>query len=234
VALKEAIDNHKPFLDNKYSKWYMKLVSKDCNDDYVERHHILPKSLYPEYAKCKWNIVKLSARKHFIAHILLYKMFEHNTKGYGTMLKATRMMGRHSTDNRYMNSRLYETAKIKCSKYVSETQRWSEEHKKNISEKLKGIVRSPLSEEHKQKIRDGKKANHVPKIWMTKDEIQTKVIYENINDYLLSGWTKGRNGKHLTEEYRNKLKQHAIKQWQEVKASGYTNKSKNNRIQSCL
>jgi hypothetical protein len=45
----------------------------------------------------------------------------------------------------------------------------------------------------------------------------------------LSGWTKGRNGKHLTEEYRNKLKQHAIKQWQEVKASGYTNKSKNNR-----
>ncbi len=102
MALKKAIDNHKPFLDNKYSKWYMELVSKDCNDDYVERHHILPKSLYPEYAKCKWNIVKLSARKH------------------------------------------------------------------------------------------------------------------------------------LTEEYRNKLKQHAIKQWQEVKASGYTNKSKNNRIQSCL
>jgi hypothetical protein len=38
----------------------------------------------------------------------------------------------------------------------------------------------------------------------------------------------------LTEEYRNKLKQHAIKQWQEVKASSFTNKSKNNRIQSCL
>ena len=115
MALKEDIDNHKPFLDNKYSKWYMELVSKDCNDDYVERHHILPKSLYPEFTKCKWNIVKLSARKHFIAHMLLYRMFEHNTKGYGTMLKATRMMGRHSTDNRYMNSRLYETARIKCS-----------------------------------------------------------------------------------------------------------------------
>jgi hypothetical protein len=26
VALKEAIDNHKPFLDNKYSKWYMELL----------------------------------------------------------------------------------------------------------------------------------------------------------------------------------------------------------------
>jgi hypothetical protein len=64
---------------------------------------------------------------------------------------------------------------------------------------------------------------------MTKDEIQTKVIYENINDYLLSGWTKGTSRKHLTEEYCNKLKQHAIKQWQEVKASGFTNKSKNNR-----
>jgi hypothetical protein len=60
------------------------------------------------------------------------------------------------------------------------------------------------------------------------------VAGSGINDYLLSGWTKGTSKKHLTEEYRNKLKQHAIKQWQEVKASGYTNKSKNNRIQSCL
>jgi hypothetical protein len=36
----------------------------------------------------------------------------------------------------------------------------------------------------------------------------------------LSGWTKGTSKKHLTEEYRNKLKQHAIKQWQEVKVTG--------------
>jgi hypothetical protein len=234
VALKDVIESDNPFLDNKYTKWYMELISKDCNDDYVERHHILPKSLYPEYAKCKWNIVKLSARKHFIAHILLYKMFEHNTKGYGTMLKATRMMGRHSTNNRYMNSRLYETAKIKCSKYVSETQRWSEEHKKKISDKLKGIIRGPMSEEAKKKMVASKKAKHVPKIWMNKDEIQTKVRYEKINDYLLSGWTKGTSRKHLTEDYKLKMKQNAIKQWQEVKASGYKTKSKNNRIQSCL
>jgi hypothetical protein len=234
VALKEVIDNHNPFLDNKYTKWYMELISKECDDDYVEKHHILPRSLYPEFTKCKWNIVKLSARKHFIAHMLLYRMFEHNSKGYGTMLKATTMMNMHNTDNRYMNSRLYETAKIKCSKYVSETQRWSEEHKKKISEKLKGIVRGPMSEESKKKMVASKKAKHVPKIWMNKDGIQTKVIYENINDYLLNGWTKGTSKKHLTEDYKLKMKQNAIKQWQEIKSSGYTTKSKNNRIQSWL
>ena len=84
------------------------------------------------------------------------------------------------------------------------------------------------------KMISSKKANHVPKIWMTKDGIQTKVIYENINDYLLNGWTKGTSRKHLTEDYSRKMKQNAIKQWQELKSSGYTTKSKNNRIQSCL
>jgi len=61
-----------------------------------------------------------------------------------------------------------------------------------------------------------------------------EVIYEKISNYLLNGWTKGTSRKHLTEDYSRKMKQNAIKQWQEVKASGFINKSKNNRIQSWL
>ncbi len=57
--LQEAINLHKPFLDNKYTKWYLELVSKNSNNDYVERHHILPKCLFPEYKRSCWNIVKL-------------------------------------------------------------------------------------------------------------------------------------------------------------------------------
>jgi len=37
-------------------------------------HHILPKSLYPEFAKKRWNLVRLSLEEHFNAHVLLAKM----------------------------------------------------------------------------------------------------------------------------------------------------------------
>jgi len=37
-------------------------------------HHILPKSLYPEFAKKRWNFVRLSLEEHFHAHVLLAKM----------------------------------------------------------------------------------------------------------------------------------------------------------------
>ena len=225
MSLTEAIEIHNPFVDNKYTKWYMEIVSQECNDEYTEKHHILPKSLFPEYKNSSWNIVKLSARKHFISHMLLFRMFKFNTKEYGSMLKASQMMGRHSTNNRYMNSRLYEVAKIKCSNYLSENQRWSEEHKQRISNtlKLKGIIRGPMSVEHKEKMIASKKARYVPKIWMNKNGIQNKVVYEKIDEYLLNGWTKGTSKKHLTEEYSEKMKNIALLQWKKLKASGYTN-----------
>lgn len=47
-----------------------------CNEsykgeEYSEKHHILPKILYPEYAKCEWNIVRLKYEDHIHAHKLL-------------------------------------------------------------------------------------------------------------------------------------------------------------------
>jgi hypothetical protein len=222
VALKEAINQHSPFVNNKYTKWYMEIVSKECNDDYVEKHHILPKCLFPEYDKCEWNLVKLSARKHFIAHMLLFRMFEKGTKSYGKMLSAAvRMKNHSSTDKRYLNSRLYEGVKLRVSQ-ANRQRKWSEEHKQMISKKITGIIRGPMSEEAKKKMVASKKANHVPKIWMNKNGIQTKVVYEKINDYLLDGWTKGTSKKHLTEEYSQKMRDGALLQWKKLKETGYT------------
>lgn len=225
--LQEAINLHNPFLDNKYTKWYLKLVSKNSNNDYVERHHILPKCLFPEYKRSSWNVVKLSAKQHFIAHILLYKMFEKNTKGYGKMLTASLRMKMHNTDNRYVNSKLYEQVKIKFGKYISETQRWSEEHKQRISQKLKGVVRGPMSEEAKQKMIASKKASHVPKIWMYKDNKETKVVYDKIDIFLVDGWKKGViKEKRFNENYRKKQSQKTYLQWEKQKEFGLTGKLK--------
>jgi hypothetical protein len=148
-------------------------------------------------------------------------MFEKNTKGYGKMLTASLRMKMHNTDNRYVNSKLYEQVKIKFGKYVSETQHWSEEHKQRISQKLKGIVRGPMSEEAKQKMIASKKASHVPKIWMYKGDKETKVVYDKINTFLSDGWTKGvLKEKRFNSQYKEKQSQKARLQWKKQKELG--------------
>jgi len=232
MALTEALELHKPFLNNKYAKWYMQIVSKESDESYTETHHILPKCLFPQYEKSKWNLVKLSARQHFIVHVLLVKIFEN--------LEAQRKMSwavqRLKGNNKYCNSRLYDIVRKRLSeigqseefkKKVSETKlsqnlKHSDEHKRKISESIKGIVRGPMSQEHKQKMIDSKKKKWVPKIWMNRDGIQTKVKIEEVENFLKNGWQKGTNKKHLTEEYKKVLSEKTKQQWQKVKLSGHT------------
>jgi hypothetical protein len=63
------------FIDNKYSKCYYRIIENRRNNPfngYVERHHIVPKSLGG--SNKKENIIALTAREHFICHRLLVKM----------------------------------------------------------------------------------------------------------------------------------------------------------------
>lgn len=39
-------------------------------------HHILPKSLFPQFARKKWNLVRLVLPEHFDAHVLLTKAMD--------------------------------------------------------------------------------------------------------------------------------------------------------------
>jgi hypothetical protein len=231
-SLHEAIEVHQPFRQNKYLNWYLNLVSKEYDDEYTEKHHILPKSLFPEYKTCSWNLIRLNARAHFIAHLLLPKILkelEHERK----MLWA---VNRFRAKGKYFNSRLYKKVKLRISEVgISAEQvervaakrrgkKHSEEHKNKISESLKSkkIVRGPMTEEHKRKMIESKKRNHVDKIWMHKDGIQTKVRLEEVDKYMMDGWEKGTKRTHVTEEYRQKFKKYATKQWQKVKETGHT------------
>lgn len=63
------------FEDSDSTKQYFELCSRDTNETkYFEKHHILPKSMWPEFEKSKWNLVRLSLNDHFTAHKLLSKM----------------------------------------------------------------------------------------------------------------------------------------------------------------
>lgn len=69
------------FLENKYTKWYFQLLENSKTKiytGYIEKHHIIPKSLGG--SNDKNNIVKLSAKEHFICHLLLVKMTDKDDK----------------------------------------------------------------------------------------------------------------------------------------------------------
>lgn len=96
-----------------YQKVYDQLVQKNHNfseGEYFETHHKLPKSLGG--SDDKTNLVNLTAREHYIAHLLLVKISEQSgdVKSYQKMLYAFNCMkwGRCKGERSFkFNSRLY-------------------------------------------------------------------------------------------------------------------------------
>lgn len=63
------------FINNKYTSIYYSIIEKSKNrkiSGYTEKHHIIPKSLGGSNKSN--NLVKLTAREHYICHILLVLM----------------------------------------------------------------------------------------------------------------------------------------------------------------
>jgi hypothetical protein len=63
------------YLPNKYTKWYNFIIKRAqirMLTSYTEKHHIVPKSMGGSNAK--ENLAILTAREHFVCHLLLVKM----------------------------------------------------------------------------------------------------------------------------------------------------------------
>jgi hypothetical protein len=77
------------FIKNKYHKWYLKIIKKARNrkllkDNYYEKHHIIPKSFKDTLLNFNFNfknnLVSLTAKEHYICHLLLTKFCIGNNK----------------------------------------------------------------------------------------------------------------------------------------------------------
>lgn len=84
---------------------------------YVEKHHICPKAndMFPEYksfTENPWNCVILTARQHFIAHMMLWKVYENSS--------MTLAFGIMSNCRTIKNSRIYQNIRRNYTKLVSE------------------------------------------------------------------------------------------------------------------
>ena len=154
------------FNNSKYTKIYHSIISNAQQrnvDGYVEKHHIVPRSLGG--SDDVTNLVRLTAREHFICHWLLTKMLD-NTHSKWKMINALGLMLWIENDNqqRYkVNSRLYEQLKKKHSEYKS----WAVSgerngmYGRNHTEEAKEAIRqkntgSTLTAEQKEKVRQAK------------------------------------------------------------------------------
>jgi len=90
------------YLQNKYTRCYYNIVERaKARDlpDYVETHHIIPKSLGGSNSND--NLVKLTAREHFICHWLLTKMLSDGKDRWRMMYafySFTRMSKNHARE----------------------------------------------------------------------------------------------------------------------------------------
>lgn len=86
-------------LQNRYTKWYISIINKAINRTdyqlslyrrkltakeqfgYTECHHILPNCFCSSKQKTDiYNLIHLTAKEHYICHLLLCEMFEGNKK----------------------------------------------------------------------------------------------------------------------------------------------------------
>ncbi len=115
------------FIDNKYTHIYNSIIKKaklenrrKSKKEYFEEHHILPKSIFPEYSnlrKFKHNAVLLTAKEHFICHLLLTKMI-HPSIERNKLLLAFEYM--NNIKGRKINSLLYSKIRTELAKIYSE------------------------------------------------------------------------------------------------------------------
>jgi len=186
-----------------YLKIYNNLIQKAqlriAPNGYVEKHHILPKSLGG--SDDLKNLVTLTAREHFLAHLLLAKHYG-GTQWTAVVLFKTKK-------RTYLNSRLYEKAKTESRKALSLKKlgkKFSDETKKKMSSSQKGRI---LSAESKLKISLARKLNPSPaahKLAMNSKEIKEK-ISSSLKNRIVSDDTRRkqseiRMGKTTSEKHK--------------------------------
>lgn len=159
-----------------YSKIYNDLINDAVRNPkpevYKEKHHILPKCLggndSPE------NLVRLTARQHYLAHWLLYKIHKSPKLVHAWHNMSRIGKGQH---DRVINSHLFDRCKKERNKILSENysgagnnfygKSHSDETKKHLSETHSGkvyktpeqisdwverVAKQPKTTEHRSKI----------------------------------------------------------------------------------
>jgi hypothetical protein len=169
------------FIENKYTKIYFNIINKAQDrtvSGYVEKHHIIPKALGGDNSRS--NIVKLTAKEHFICHRLLVKMVT-DKEAKAKMSYAVWQLSRGSSKKSLVvTSRTYEFLKTQ------------------LSESYKGRKRAPFSQKARENMKQGAK-NRKKVIYSPERLEKLATVRKN-----MAGWNKGVKMS-LTDEQRQDI-----------------------------
>lgn len=157
---------------------YSKKTTKELGI-YLEGHHTFPKSIFGKNNR----IVYLTAREHYIAHALLERIY---IKRYGMKdLRTIKMTHAHilmsnkkQSKHRYINSRLYESAKIKLSEQLTgeNNPMYGKTHSDEVIKLLKN--RTFSDETRKRMSESRKKRIHTKKSNMLRSKSCERIKYK--------------------------------------------------------
>ena len=143
--------------------------NRSKKENYYEKHHILPKSIYPLWANRKSNTVLLTAREHFFCHQLLTKIYPGKKMNYALIKLMYSNNNPHKKEKIKISSREYERIK-KLNHFFGKDNpnfgnKWSDEQRTKASERTKEWLKNhnnpnfgnKWSDEQKQKLSAKKK-----------------------------------------------------------------------------
>jgi len=191
-----------------YKKVYRDLIEsrlKNPPKENFEKHHILPKSLFPEKAKDERNLVKLDYKAHYVAHHLLYLHYKSigdknamNKMAHAWMRMCKNNNGSHVSINEFKKAK---DAHILALKNPTDEFRIilgngnrgkpSKMKGRHFSEKARKNMKAAhqfISLETRKKLSIASAANDKGRIWIN-NGIENKFIYPN---EIPDGYVKGR------------------------------------------
>lgn len=172
---------------NRYIKLIEFVQANPYSDDVItEDHHILPRSIFPEFENLKenpWNCIKLSLRHHFIAHWILSNTF---IKGKPRGCMKLGFWSMCFSSKTRISSRVFELARRKMRETLTGRIRI---HNDTIEKNI-------LAEELDAMVSDGWKIGKHPShviqnIWINNGIKNKRVFDEELESHLNVGWIRG-------------------------------------------
>lgn len=193
---------------NKYLKWYTNIICKriKCEPSgYCEKHHIIPKCIVENNA-----IVKLTAREHFIVHLLLPKFIKDILLQKKLIFALWGICHQHRESQKRIKvtGRTYENMKKDFSKRISGKDHWMKdpERRRKLSEKCKGRKASQDTKDKISKIMTGRKVTWGDKIGdANRNKKRTKEMNQAQSKMLKQSYENGEREKYWEGKKKEQL-----------------------------
>lgn len=148
--------------DNLIKKAKARILEKGI---YVEKHHIVPKS--EKGSNELFNLVKLTAREHFLAHWLLHRIDPDNLSRAHSFWRMCNGRGKVLPENWIVvSSRVYEEARLAHSKAISKQLKGRKKTAEHVAKVVAATTGKKRTLEAKAKMSEAaKKRGIVPQFY---------------------------------------------------------------------